>query len=294
MGNSRLSAAAARALLSSVANVQVRFRTIGRWAVLAAIPITPTMVELADWPLWIDPPGPVPSFHMIYWWAGMVLTYGAYEAIQRGRRKERWAGYWQERGRTLGGNMEQIGEVFLGSRGGGGRVPSTERISAGILQQIADIVADLTQPSEDVHIMACLLVPEYEGTGATRRVVALQATVYNENAGRNFSRIDIDAPGPAAEAFRSGFAKIVSDTSEEPYRAQFADRPYKSVMAYPVHIGHGVGNRLAVVTIDATRAGYFSDEGREEKGIDAAVFPLLKLIGLVRIAETKGGRRGTK
>lgn len=277
-------------LLVSLANTQVRLRTAGRWLSLAAIPIIPTLVELGGLPKWIDPPY-WPSFNVIYWWVVLVLVVGGYETYRKGERRGAWAEYWQARGRTLGGNMEQVGELFLGARGGGGRVPSAERIAAGILQQIVDIMADLTQPSDGTHIMACLLIPVYEGSRGSQTVTALQATVYNENAGRHFSRIPIDAPGPATEAFRSGFATVVSDTSQEPYRAQFVNRPYKSVMAFPVNIGHGVGNRLAVVTIDATLAGYFTEVDKDAKGVDAALFPLLKLIGLVRIAETKGGRR---
>jgi hypothetical protein len=63
MGNSRLSHAAAQALLISLSRVQVA--TVVRWVFLAAIPVVPTMVELVNWPMWVDPPI-LPSFHVIY------------------------------------------------------------------------------------------------------------------------------------------------------------------------------------------------------------------------------------
>jgi hypothetical protein len=249
------------------------------------------MVELAGWPKWVDPPY-WPSFHVIYWWAFLVLGVGGYETYRKGERREAWAEYWQERGRTLGGNVEEICLVLLGGRVGGGRPSSPDRIAAGILQQIVHVVCHLTKPGQGVHVMACLLVPVTSKSGASTVVVALQAIAYNENAGRNFSVIDIDDPGPATEAFRSGVPKIVPDTGVEAYHDQFAGRPYRSVMAYPVRVGGASGHRLAVVTIDATEAGHFREEDRITKGIDAAIFPLLKLIALARVAELRGGRRG--
>jgi hypothetical protein len=290
MNNSRLSTAAGRALLISLSNV--RARTLVRWLLLAAIPIVPTMVELADWPTWVDPPV-LPTFHIIYWWASLVLAFGGFEAYANGRRRESWQTYWQDRGRILGGNMDEIALVLLGGKGGGGKAASPDRIAAGILQQVADVVSDLTRPNSGTHIMACMLIPVYEAAGGTRRLVALQATTYNQNAGRNKSRISIDDPSPACEAFKTGRAQVVADTSVAPYTEQFSDRPYRSVMAYPVQIGGGGAHRLAVVTIDATEAGHFTEEGRIRDGIDAAIFPFLKLIGLVRIAEQKRGARGT-
>jgi hypothetical protein len=247
------------------------------------------MVELVNWPMWVDPPI-LPSFHVIYWWAVLVLVVGAVGVYKKGEQRTEWQEYWQERGRTLGGNMEEIGQYMLGGRGGGAKASSVDRIAAGVLQQIADVVKDLTAPPAGTHIASCMLVPELDAGGEP---LALQAVAYNQNSGRHFSRIAIDAPGPATEAFRSGTPKVLSDTSVPPYDVQFAGRDYRSVMAYPVNIGHGAGRRLAIVTIDATVVGHFHDADRTEKGIDAAIFPLLKLVGLLRIAELKGGRRGS-
>jgi hypothetical protein len=288
MSTAPLSRAAARAQLVAVG--EVRLRTVGRWVILAAIPIIPTMVELAHWPVWIEPPL-APSFHIIYWWAVLVLAFGAYETYQSGRRRERWLEYWQERGRILGGNVEEIALVLLGSGAGGRKVSSPDLIAAGILQQIADVVRDLTKPDAGVHIMACLLEPQRSGRSSAAEVVALQATVFNQNVGRSFSRLDIGDPGPATEAFRSGTPQVVADMGVDPYGERFEGRPYRSVMAYPVKIGGLSGQRLAVVTVDASQPGHFVEGDRVEKGIDAAIFPLLKLLGMLLIAQRKGGRR---
>lgn len=282
---SRLVHAAATALLAGAG--QIRVATLIRWVALAAIPIVPTMVELADWPRWVDPPL-VPSFHVIYWWALLVLVVGVWELRAKVRGKLAWQVYWHERARVLAGNIEEIGEYLLGGRMGGGKPASADRIAAGILQQIVDVVEDLTQPGEEIHITGCLLVPIFDGRGAGAPFLGLQALTYNKNLSRNKSFIEAGTPSPALRAYESSAARVLADTSEQEYRQAFLGRPYRSVMAFPVNIG---GRVLAVVTVDATIAGHFTDDVRVQKGIDAAIFPFLKLIGLVRIAEERGARR---
>lgn len=280
----RASWAAATSLLYGI--TEIRVGTVARWLILALIPIVPVMVELADWPKWVKVPFLPVTFHLIYWWAFLVLLVGAWEISQKGRRRVAWLVYWQERARTLAGNIDEIGQNLLGGKLGGGKPASPDRIAAGILQQITDVVTDLTRPDQGVHVMACMLVPIPDGM---RNVIALQAVAYNQNAGRGKTRIERGTPSPAFEAFDSGVAKIVADTLEEPYRKEFEGRPYRCVMAFPVVIG---GQKLAVVTVDATQEGHFTEAVRVQTELDAAIFPYLKLIGLARIAEQKGGRRG--
>lgn len=141
-------------------------------------------------------------------------------------------------------------------------------------------------PGGETHLTSCLLKPRFDGAGDLE---ALQAFTYNKNLARNKSLITVGTPSPALEAFTGPSVKIVADTCEAKYRVAFEGRPYRSVMAFPVIIG---GRVLAVVTVDSAVAGHFTDEMRVEKGIDAAIFPFLKLLGLALIAERKGGRRG--
>lgn len=282
---SRLIQAAATWMLAGAG--QIRVATVLRWIALAAIPIVPTMVELAGWPRWVHPPV-LPSFHVIYWWAVLVLCVGIWELRSKVRGKLAWQVYWHERARVLAGNIEEIGEYLLGGRVGGGKPASADRIIAGILQQVVDVVEDLTQPGSDTHITACLLVPRFDGRGSSAAFLGLQAITYNKNLSRNKSFISVGSPSPALDAYENSAARVVADTSEKKYLAAFEGRPYRSVMAFPANIG---GRVLAVVTVDATTAGHFNDDVRVQKGIDAAIFPFLKLIGLARIAEEKGARR---
>lgn len=273
--------------------MDVQIGTFLRWASYVAIPVIPTMVELVGWPRWVDPPF-WPSFHIIYWWALLVLAVMGWETYERGQKAVQWLAYWTDRGRLVGGNIEEIGEFMLSRPGDGGPTPSVQQIGAEILGQIVTVVSDLTHPPAGVHIMACMLVPVVEKTGEREHVTALQASIYNQNAGRNRSRIPINVPGPACEAYHYGRPAVIPDTSQEPYTKQFEGKPYRSVMGFPVNIGSRGGRKIAVVTVDATAPNTFTEEILREKGIEAAIFPYLKMIGLLRIAEQKGGVRGKR
>lgn len=251
------------------------------------MPVFPTVLELANWNRegWI--PG-LPKFNVIYAWAVVAVAVAANEYYRKHMRRLEWLAYWIERGRVLAGNMDEIGQVIVGRKVGGAQPASPDRIAAGVLQQTVDIVNDLLPPAEGCRVMSCMLVPILDGEQA----VALQATAYNQNVGRNKSRIALDTPGPAQEAFRTGRVAVVADTAVGEYRRQFEGRPYRSVIAYPIRIGGDYGRVLAIVCLDATEAGHFTQESRVDRGIDAAIIPCLKLIALLRIAEMKGGRRG--
>lgn len=58
--------------------------------------------------------------------------------------------------------------------------------------------------------------------------------------------------------------------------------------AFAVNVGQARGKGLAVVAIDATEANFFTEQRLREKGVEAAIFPYLKLIGMAILAERKG------
>lgn len=281
--NSTGSASAESLLKGAVA---IRVATLVKIAAKVAIPVVPVLIQLTSWNGIHRVPGSSAEFDVIYVWAALTVFVMAYEVYDKGRKSVEWLTYWSIRGRLLSGNLEEIG-CYLVNRNQDGRRPSLERIAAGVLEEIAVIVTDLTQPPDGVHIMSCMLVPIAE----SGEVNALQATVYNENASRSFSLIPLTAPGPVSEAYRQGRPAVVADTSVEPYKEQFEDRPYRSVMAFPVSIGRALGAKIAVVTIDATEANFFTRDVLEEKGIRDAIHPYLTLIGLLRVAEMRGGNR---
>lgn len=192
-GRRYLSAAAATAFLTGAAHVRVR--TVLRWGAYVAVPVIPTMVELAGWRTWQKLPL-LPSFHIIYWWAGLVCGVMLYESFSRGRQAVRWQEFWIDRGRNLGGVTEVIGELLI-HRKQDGRAPSLDAVIADLLGQIVRLTVDLMQPPPNVKLMACLLLPDYETPVSARRVKSLRATVFNEAAGRHRAEIVSGASNPA-------------------------------------------------------------------------------------------------
>jgi hypothetical protein len=282
--NKYLSVAAATGFLTAAARIRVS--TVVRWMAYVAIPVVPTMVELAGWNIWQRLPY-LGSFHVIYWWAALVAAVILYESFTRGRQAVRWQEVWVTRGRRIAGTTDDIGQLLIYRREDG-RAPSVDAIIADILRQIVDVVGDIIGPSPNVEIMSCLLLPRYEGTAKARTVAELEASIYNEAAGRHKSRLKPGNPGPAWEAFESGTFSVVADTSAPRYAEQFAGRRYKSVVAFCVNIGQRRGKRLAVVTIDATETNFFTEDIIRGRGIEAAIFPYLKLIGMALLAKERG------
>jgi hypothetical protein len=273
--------------------VSIRLRTLFRWLTYAAVPIVPTLVELANWPRWVALPFGY-HVHVIYAWTVLVLAVGAVELAEKGRRRTEWLLYWQDRARTLAGSVDEIAQLVAGGQVGGGRPASPDRIAAGLLRQITDVVHDLTHPPPGVEIMACMLQPvEHTGAAGTMEP-ALQPVTYSENAGRHRARVPLDTPSPAAEAFKNGRPRVLADTEEDDYRSEVDEARRRSVMAFPVQIGGDPAGRLGVVTIDASAANVFNERLRVHKGVGRAILPYLKLLGLIRIAELKGGRRGKR
>ncbi len=277
-----LSAAAATAFLTGASHVRVR--TVLRWSAYVAVPVIPTMVELGGWKTWQKLPL-LPSFHVIYWWAGLVCAVMLYESISRGRQAVRWQEFWVDRGRNLGGITEDIGELLI-HRKQDGRVPSLDAIIADLLRQIVRLTADLMQPPPHVKLMACVLLPEYETPVSARRVKSLRPAVYNEAAGRDKAEIPSGTPSPAWNALHSGATSVVPDCAAGAHGQPGGE--FRSIAAFGVNVGHQRGKGLAVVVIDATEANFFTEARLRERGVEAAIFPYLKLVGIALLADSKG------
>lgn len=283
-GRRYLSAAAATAFLTGASHV--RISTALRWAAYVAIPVVPTMVELAGWKTWQKLPF-LPSFHVIYWWAVLVCAVMLYESISRGRQAVRWQEFWIDRGRNLGGITEDIGELLIHRRQDG-RPPSLEAILSDLLRQIVRVATDLLQPPPHVKMMACVLLPEYETPVSARRVRSLRTAVFNEAAGRSRLELFRSTPSPAWDALDSALPTVAPEIGPAPHAGDAAGQEFRSVVAFAVNIGAQRGRGLAVVCIDATEANFFTEERLRERGFEAAIFPYIKLIGIALLAEGKG------
>jgi hypothetical protein len=178
---------------------------------------------------------------------------------------------------------------LLNSPDGTADALTVDRIEAALLQGVVDIARSLTGAGQDVTIQGALLVKYVarEGKGG-KQVPYLRVSNRNRLAGqRGWSKFRLDSPGPAQEAYRDGHAVAVPDTQAPQYAGVFRGKMYRSVLALPVRLECSDGRRLAVVSLDADAAGVFSEKVIE-KGIELAVGPYLKLLGLARLHETKG------
>ena len=283
-GRKYLSAAAATAFLTGASHVRVR--TVIRWSAYVAVPVIPTMVELAGWKTWHKLPL-LPSFHVIYWWAGLVCAVMLYESVSRGRQAVRWQEFWVDRGRNLGGITEDIGELLI-HRKQDGRVPSLDAILADLLRQIVRLTSDLMQPPPNVKLMACVLLPEYETPVSARRVGSLRPAVYNEAAGRHKAEIPRGAPSPAWDVLATASFSVVPDCAGGACDGSEPGGEFRSVAAFAVNIGHQRGKGLAVVAMDATEPNFFTEERLRQRGVEAAILPYLKLVGIALLADSKG------
>jgi hypothetical protein len=266
----------------------VTLGTVFRILLYVGVIATPVLIEPGFRKGWREIPGLEYRVNILGLWLIALLATGTYEIAKGGKVQARWLTYWADRARLLSGVIAETGMLLLCGTRQGGREISWVRIGADLLQQIVEIVRTLTEAREGTQIYACLLIPEIEGTVT----VALQATIYSQNTRRAFSRIPSGVAGPAWEAYQTNRPAVVPDTSEEPYRAQFEHRPYRSVVAFPVSLGSGPGRRLAVVTCDSTVSRTFTPELLDKKGVEEAISPYLELLGVLIVAKNKGEADG--
>ena len=230
---------------------------------------------------WIDVPGPYMTNLLAVWAALTIGRWGATQ-VRRGKHTAEWNLYWSRRADVLAGNISEARQLLFSGKRKGGREISSQRIVAGLLQQIVDVTHQLTRAPESVIIQSCLLLPLKKGG----KVVALRAQTYNKlTSSHRHAAIPLSCPGAATEAYRENRIAVVNDTREEPYKTQFEGRPYKCIAAFPVDLGDGSGRDRAVVTIDASEPYILSDSIVERLGIKDAVSPFLSLIGLVLTGE---------
>lgn len=277
--------------LSDVGNMRLRaaVRFVLRVAWFAALGAVPVLIELDRmrdrWTL----PGTARYVDLIWVWAAAFAVTVLIERAKEGVEVFRWNDFWSERATVLTGSIGQLCEMVRYRRNSGRRKPEPSRIASSLLQQLTDVIEGLTRPGKGNKITSCLLVPERDGRAAGSKVVALVAFTYNHLTDRRYSRVPIDRPGAAGPAFCEKEPVVVSDTTVPPYAEEFKGRPYKSVIGFPVLVG---GEVLAVVTVDATEAGFFTQELMERKLLADSIAPYLKLIALLRLIETKGGDHG--
>lgn len=197
---------------------------------------------------------------------------------KRGAR--RWQEQWQlaelERADDLAGVIDHLCAGFVPAGDG---AATADRIHAALLQGIVDVARVRSGVDPDVRLHASLLVPVVRRVGR-RHVPHLQVIATSRLVeGRGWTSYRLDAKGPVQDTYRDGGVRVTADTAPGTDGALLAGQSYRSVLTLPVALKCMEGRRIAVVSVDASVPGMFTD-ALLQRGFEQAVSPYIKLIAL--------------
>jgi hypothetical protein len=163
-------------------------------------------------------------------------------------------------------------------------------VRASLLQGIVDTLRVIADLDPAVKLNASLFVPEMRRRG--RRNVEHLTMVCANRVGEHsgWESFRVDDPGPLQDAYREGRCRLVPDTWAEGVRSASPSGWYRTLLVLPVVLRGPGGKRLAVVSIDASEPGVFTD-ALARSLLEPMVRPHLKLIALSLILETLGRER---
>ena len=256
----------------------IRIVPISAFVVAVLLGIIPMWLEFGTFPRWA-PRDRVGAPLLVAW----IVIFLAAESARRylaKRATRRWEDQWRtaelERADDLAGVINRLCAPLL--EGADGAV-TPDRIHAALLQGIVDVARTFAGVDADVRLHAFLLLPVFRREGR-RHVPYLQIIGSNRLVeGRGWAAFRVDAKGPAQDTYKDGRARAVPDTAAESVRSIFQGGTYRSIVTVPVALRCGRGKRLAIVSVDASVTGVFTDE-LLKKGLEKAIGPYNKLIAL--------------
>jgi hypothetical protein len=254
----------------------IRIVPVGAFAVAMLLGIIPMWLEFGTFPGWAPRDkvgGPL--------LAGWVVLFCVTEVARRywGRRgAKRWEEQLKlfelDRADQLAGAIDRICASLV-PQGNGQLAP--DHIQASLLQGIVDTVRAMASIDPTITLHASLLVPEMRREGR-RNVRYLAITSTNRLAERRgWASFKADSNGPAQDSYGDGRFRVVPDTEEAGVRNLFAGRAYRSIVTLPVSLRCMGSKRLAVVSIDASGPGIFTEELVRLR-LEPVTAPHLKLI----------------
>jgi hypothetical protein len=257
---------------------RIRIVPVGAFGVAALLGVIPMWLEFGTFPRWA-PRAKIGGPLLVAWIAIFLATEAARRYLAR-RGARRWEAQWRlaelERADDLAGIIDRLCAGLVDD--GQGEV-TPDRIHAALLQGIVDVVRVLSGCGADVRLHASLMVPTLRREGR-RQARWLQITSTNRLVeGRGWASFRVDDEGPTQDTFRDGRARAVPDTAAESVRALFGSGAYRSIVTLPVTLRCLRGKRIAVVSVDASIPGVFTDE-LVRMGLEQAVGPYVKLIAL--------------
>lgn len=270
----------------------IRIVPVGAFGVAALLGVIPMWLEFGTFPRWA-PRDRVGGPLLVAWIAIFLATEAArrYLARRGARRSEaQWRLAELERADDLAGVIDRLCAGLVADAQG---AVTPDRIHAALLQAMVDVVRVLSGCGADVRLHASLMVPTLRREGR-RQVRWLQITSTNRLVeGRGWAAFRVDAKGPAQDTFGDGRVRAIPDTAAEGVRALFGSGAYRSIVTLPVTLRCMQSKRLAVVSVDASVPGLFTDE-LVRTGLEQAVGPYVKLIALSLTLEERDtwGRYG--
>lgn len=256
----------------------IRVVPISAFAVAVLLGVVPMWLEFGPFPRWA--PREKVGTPLL---AGWIAVFLAAEVVRRflgSRGARRWEEQLRrselERADQLAGAIDRICASLVPD--GEGRL-APDHIQASLLQGIVEAVRVLADIDAHVRLHAALMIPVLRRDGR-RQGRYLQITSTSRLAeGRGWGAFKVDATGPAQDTYRDGRTRAVPDTGAESVRTLFPGEAYASIVTLPVTLRCMQGRPLAVVSVDASAPGVFTDTLLRQ-GLEQAVAPYVKLIAL--------------
>jgi hypothetical protein len=256
----------------------IRIVPFSAFLVAVLLGIIPMWLEFGAFPAWA-PRERVGAPLLVGW----IAVFLAAEVVRRflvNRGARRWEDQLRrselERADQLAGAIDRICASLVPDADG--RL-APDHIQASLLQGMADAARVAANLDPAVRLHASLMIPVLRREGRRQRRYLQIASTSRLVEGRGWAAFRVDAKGPAQDTYTDGRPRAVPDTAAESVRGLFRGGSYRSIVTLPVTLRCMRGKRLAVVSVDASEPGVFTDE-LVHLGLEQAVAPYIKLIAL--------------
>jgi hypothetical protein len=261
----------------------IRIVPVGSFLVAVLLGVIPMWLEFGTFPGWA-PRQRVAAPLLAAWIVIFLASESAHRYLARRatrRWEDQWKGFELERADRLAGAIDRLCASLVPE--GEGRL-APDHIQASVLEGIVDATRAMLNLDAGIKLHAALLTPELRREGR-RQVRYLKIISMNRLAERRgWASFKVDAEGPAQDTYRDGRIRAVPDTAVEGVCNIFTGNSYRSIVTLPVALRSMRGKRLAVVSVDASEAGIFTEQAVRER-LETAVSPHLKLIALSLIID---------
>jgi hypothetical protein len=237
----------------------IRIVPIGAFGVAVLLGVIPMWLEFGAFPRWA--PREIVGGPLLVAWIVIFLAAEVTRRYLAGRSANQWESQLRdielERADQLAGAIDRLCASLV-PQGSGQLAP--DHIQASLLQGIVDAVRAIGGISPGIKLHASLLVPETRREGR-RHIRCLRIISMNRLAERRgWASFKLDGAGPAQDTYRDGRFRAIPDTDAEAVRNIFTGRSYRSIVTLPVTLRCMGGKRLAIVSVDASEPGMFTDE----------------------------------